>query len=427
MKLNEWKDSNGNKITSGPVVSNQTSSGSSNTGYKKRFEKLLDYLKTHKGPAVSKIKIATCTEDGFMYTEERKGGYSFYDLDIQVYIGQQTEAWRLRAYIDNRPDADMSGMGYTNLLKQLRQYINVPTTGTPEYKDILTEWVDKTGKKVSLNPPTVKTSSGATKTNKEKFKELTDYMIKHRGSLTAKAEVIRLDDYGFIYKEHWEATAASGKGYVLTLLVGFGRGQYYNDWKYELYLEESLAEKGEGTGMADLLKELDKYFHVPKVGSPEHQKLCEWLDSNGKKVSTSSANFQSAPKARPLNTVYYEGGSVAKKVRENAQRIIVTSKVSEIYANTFFDCKEVQEIILPEILKRIGNFAFSQCYNLTKINLPSSISYIAEEAFYNCKNLTIHCDQGSYADQFAKDHNIPVVYNTSTVAEDFKEYENLWD
>ena len=179
--------------------------------------------------------------------------------------------------------------------------------------------------------------------------------------------------------------------------------------------------------MEDLLKELDKYFHVPKVGTSEHKSICEWLDSNGKKVSTSNSSSQPASTFKPMSTVYYEGGSVAKKVRENAQRIIVTSKVSEIYANTFYDCKKLQEVILPETIKRIGNFAFSQCVSLVKINLPSSISYIATEAFYECGNLTIYCDQDSYAEQFAKDHNIPVIYNTSTVAEDFQVYENLWD
>ena len=402
MKLNEWKDSNGNKInpSSGSTTVSQFSIQGTSTGFKKRFEKLLAYAKAHKGPAVSKIKIATASEDGFMYTEERKGGYSFYDLDIQVYIGQQTEAWRLRVYLDNKPDTDMSGMGYPNLLKQLRQYINVPTVGTPEYKDILTEFLDKTGKKVSLNSLTVKTSS-TTKTNKEKFKELTDYMINHRGSLTARAEVVRLDDSGFTYKEHWTATAASGKGYVLTLLVGFGRDKYYNDWKYELYIEESLAEKSEGTGMADLLKELDKYFHVPKVGSPEHKILTEWVDQKGKKVNTTSSTTSAEPEIpdqayryqRLLAQIDSDGFCryTINLLNDRTLDITLHNKVRvQLERNTEF----------PIYTLTVGNH--SESYD----DYEDVLKALIEEGIIGDTDL---CE------------------SVSSIAEDFRVYENLWD
>ena len=426
MKLNEWKDSNGNKITSGPVVSNQTSSGSSNTGYKKRFEKLLDYHIKHRSKTVDEFKVIFVSEDSFHYREHHTSPKDA-TIEVVAYIGELTEAWRLQIFGDGNKLDDLSGTDWVNLIKELRAYLNLPTTGTPEYKNLLTEWLDKTGKKVSLNPPAVKTSSGSTKTNKEKFTSLLYYMKKNKSITTDNAEAVRLDDSGFTYKEHRKS--ATGKDFTLTLLVGFGRGPYYDHWEYELYKDEKLLEKNSGTGFESFLWNISAYFNTPKVGSPEHQKLCEWVDSKGNKVSTTSSTASSQPAStfRPLNTVYYEGGSVAKKVRENAQRIIVTSKVSEIYATTFYDCKKLQEVILPETIKRIGNFAFSHCVSLVKINLPSSISYIATEAFYECGNLTIYCDQGSYADTFAADHNIPVVYNTSTIAEDFKEYENLWD
>ena len=196
-------------------------------------------------------------------------------------------------------------------------------------------------------------------------------------------------------------------------------------------MDTNLIEENSGSGMEELISHLYAYFNTPKPGSPECKSLCEWIDSNGKKVDTSSVSSapQKVSAIKPLNTVYYEGGGVAKKVREKAQRVVVTNKVTEIPANTFYDCGELQEVVLPGSITRIGNFAFSLCYNLTKINLPSSISYIAPEAFYKCDNLTINCEQGSIAEQYAKDHNIPVVYinGAASFAEEFEEYENLWD
>ena len=293
MRLNEWQDAKGNKVNiTSPATSQGTSSGSSTTGFKKRFEKLLDYAKNHKGPEINKAEVKSLSDDGFFYTEKIRGGYSYYDRDIQVYIGSQTEAWRLKIYIDNEINEDLAGQGWPELLKTLRAYITVPVTTTLEYKELLTEWID----------------------------------------------------------------------------------------------------------------------------------------SSGKKVNTSGSTSSPPAAVKPLNTVYYEGGGVAKKVREKAQRVVVTSKVDEIYANTFNSCEELEEVILPETVKRIDNFAFYNCIRLEKINLPSGISYIADGAFDRCDNLTIHCEKDSYADKFATDHKIPVVYtNTSTVAEDFKIYENLWD
>ncbi len=179
---------------------------------------------------------------------------------------------------------------------------------------------------------------------------------------------------------------------------------------------------------------------------------------------------------KPLQTELYRfsvyGATMPKRIRETAERIIVEADVEEIYTNTFNSCTKLKEVVLHDKIKRIGNFAFANCPELTTINLPDSISYIASSAFYactkldnitlpsniteicsrtfdgcsnitkinipssvkaiskdafaGCNNLVIHCEQGSYAEQFAKDNNI--AYDTSTTfAEDFMIYEDLWN
>ena len=190
--------------------------------------------------------------------------------------------------------------------------------------------------------------------------------------------------------------------------------------------------------------------------------LNEWVtSSNGSKT---------------LKTEIYKfsayGATIPKRIRDTAERIIVEADVEEIYSNAFNSCAKLREVVLHDKIKRIGNFAFANCPELNTINLPNSISYIASSAFYTCPkldnitlpnslteicsgtfdgcknltkidipssitviskdafagcdNLTIYCEQGSYAEQFAKDNNID--YNTSiTFAEDFELYENMWN
>jgi hypothetical protein len=128
-----------------------------------------------------------------------------------------------------------------------------------------------------MNPPNSNTTSAAStpassKTNKEKFKELTDYMANHIGSLTIRAEIVRVDDNGFTYKEYYKS-AVGKQDYVTTLLVGYSR--FNSSWRFELYMDTSLIKEVQGSGWEELLEALEKYFHVPKIGSPEYKSLTE--------------------------------------------------------------------------------------------------------------------------------------------------------
>ena len=54
----------------------------------------------------------------------------------------------------------------------------------------------------------------------------------------------------------------------------------------------------------------------------------------------------------------------------------------------WLDSKELESIVIPESVTRIGDCAFFGCENLTSIVLPDSITEIGEYAFYGCKKLT---------------------------------------
>lgn len=75
----------------------------------------------------------------------------------------------------------------------------------------------------------------------------------------------------------------------------------------------------------------------------------------------------------------------------------------------FYNCKSLKQVSLPESVTEIGTQAFDGCSNLSDIILPAGIKKIENDSFEKCKKLTIHAPAGSYAEQYAKENNIPFV------------------
>ena len=70
-------------------------------------------------------------------------------------------------------------------------------------------------------------------------------------------------------------------------------------------------------------------------------------------------------------------------------------------------CWGLNEVFISEGVKSIGDNAFSVCDSLRKITIPASVEYIGRDAFKYCFNLTIVAGEGSYAEVYAKDNDIP--------------------
>lgn len=64
--------------------------------------------------------------------------------------------------------------------------------------------------------------------------------------------------------------------------------------------------------------------------------------------------------------------------------VTVSSGITEIGANTFYNCRNLKEVKLPAGIVNIGNFAFYFCDQLEKINLPSGMQRIGTGAFMYC-------------------------------------------
>lgn len=87
----------------------------------------------------------------------------------------------------------------------------------------------------------------------------------------------------------------------------------------------------------------------------------------------------------------------------------LSEKIREIPSNIVDGCVSLVDLYLPEKCKTINNFAFVGLNNLRHLHIPASADKIGYDAISDCPNLTIHAPAGSYAEQYAKEHNIPFI------------------
>ena len=107
-------------------------------------------------------------------------------------------------------------------------------------------------------------------------------------------------------------------------------------------------------------------------------------------------------------------GNYAFKGCEKLAEITIPNSVTEIGDGAFEDCISLTNIIIPEGVKSISAFTFSNCPSLETITIPESVVTIAYYAFEHCDKMTIHCVEGSAAEKYAKDNDIPYVSVKST-------------
>ena len=90
------------------------------------------------------------------------------------------------------------------------------------------------------------------------------------------------------------------------------------------------------------------------------------------------------------STYYHDGpysGIVA--IPEEVTYMDRTRKVTRIGNETFWACRYLTSVTIPNSVTSIGKNAFGYCDNLTSITIPSSLKSIEYQAFYGCTKLEI--------------------------------------
>ena len=90
------------------------------------------------------------------------------------------------------------------------------------------------------------------------------------------------------------------------------------------------------------------------------------------------------------NTVIVMGTNNGKSVFSGAKELKSVEfeyGMLSIPGGALQGCSSVTKVLIPNGIKRIGDFAFCWCENLTSIEMPDSLTYIDRYAFSNCKSL----------------------------------------
>lgn len=69
------------------------------------------------------------------------------------------------------------------------------------------------------------------------------------------------------------------------------------------------------------------------------------------------------------------------------QRVVLPDGLKEIRENTFCWCKSLREVVFPTELKVVGMEAFEGCETLQNVTLPEGVNSIEQGAFAGCRNL----------------------------------------
>lgn len=89
-------------------------------------------------------------------------------------------------------------------------------------------------------------------------------------------------------------------------------------------------------------------------------------------------------------------------------KVKLSKQLSVIPKELFRDCVKLSDVVIPDGVTTIEAEAFKNCKKLVSVVIPETVSSIDNSCFVGCniKSLVIYGVRGSYAEQFAKEHNI---------------------
>ena len=252
----------------------------SSTGYEKRFEKLIRYHIDHASDLES-ITKKEVEPDGFHLSEHYNTGSLEFDRDVVVSVDETTGTLTFSVFVDGARVCQRKCKDYDEFVSELGDsYMYLAPAGTPEYDELLTEWLDSKGNKISLNNSS--SVSTISTSYKDKFKKLLDYHIAHdyhikRGSSQGTIESLSEDNDKalFKFKEVWEDGQSKKHEHVIAAAYFKGDSTW---WVLE-FKDGKQTEDFVGDKFNELIKKLYRYLTLPPTNSPEYQELLESINT----------------------------------------------------------------------------------------------------------------------------------------------------
>lgn len=208
-------------------------------------------------------------------------------------------------------------------------------------------------------------------------------------------------------------------------------------------LEEEARERLQYYGDADIIPSDNSFFsfelndndmtaeaHISNIDSNGIELLSlilpyKYIDESGNEYLITSIGSAIGDNVNLANiilpnsvTVIGEGAFYIAGLFE----ITIPNSITQISDIAFMGCKHLFRVTIPDSVRSIGTSAFYACNLLTYITIPDSVDEIGNTAFaihdYDAgidvinPNLKIICNQGSYAETYAKENNISYTLNT---------------
>ena len=92
--------------------------------------------------------------------------------------------------------------------------------------------------------------------------------------------------------------------------------------------------------------------------------------------------------------------------------VTLPDSLTQIGNYAFGHCDALTVLIIPEGVTRLGSAAFHDCANLTQVMVPDSVESI-DNSFQKTDKLVLYVFPGSYAEEYAEEHDIPYEYLTN--------------
>ena len=241
-----------------------------------------------------------------------------------------------------------------------------------------------------------------------KLDDLNKYIAMTSKSVSIKAFLI--DYKQKLYSENVQETIETEKIEKQLGFIEFTQA----DWK-KLFTLRPFGYRRKDGSMITSYKGSDTYITVPAMIG-KNTILAIDADAFSPQMKGSCGNKVIRKK---IESVTIEEGVVViygDKFRAGAfcdcsalAEINLPSTLVEIGCCSFSGCENLVSVVIPLNTRTIGDRAFYNCTNLSVLKLPGKLKKIGESTFENCKKLTIHAPAGSYAETYAKEHNIPFV------------------